>query len=366
MPIRDLQQRHAEHGRIRIGRKVATSSGKTRPDKLDRFRFTSGDRGHIEALAQVYGGTAAEWKNGTKAEWEVITDAKSIPVIAYRNSVTQWMETWSGGGCVHRCDGYHNVLTDTPCNPEDRAHRDAKPTTRLSVMLSDLESLGTWRLETHGWNAACELPAMAELAAFVSDYVPARLVLQQRTAIKDGKTSQFVVPVLDLAITKQRLNQVLTGATAPQLEGGSTDSLQIEAGGPSYLDLLEGATTAEECKDIWRQAGEAGELTEDLKAAITERGKALTPAPPAPQEEPAPQAQPDEHGIVDAEVVDDDPAAADAAWMQCVQIAGSKYGWTSTQLRAAFQQQTGKSTDQGSAADFDAFAADLKNGQVAA
>lgn len=330
MPIRDLQQRHAEHGRIRIGRTVATSSGKTRPDKLDRFRFTSGDHGHIEALAQVYGGTAAEWKNGTKAEWEVITDAKSIPVIAYRNSVTQWMETWSGGGCVHRCDGYHNVLTDTPCNPEDRAHRDAKPTTRLSVMLSDLESLGTWRLETHGWNAACELPAMAELAAFVSDYVPARLVLQQRTAIKDGKTSQFVVPVLDLAITKQRLNQVLTGATAPQLEGGSTDSLQIEAPSLDVDDLIDAiadATSKDELNAIWRQAGETGRLTEDIKARIIAAGNEV------------------ESEVHEAELVDDAPTATSsgdlqALWQQVVAEAGTR-GIGGTALTAAVEERTG-------------------------
>ena len=41
MPIITVQRRLAEQGRIRLGQKVATSGGRTRPDKLDRFRFTS-------------------------------------------------------------------------------------------------------------------------------------------------------------------------------------------------------------------------------------------------------------------------------------------------------------------------------------
>lgn len=325
MAIRDIQRRHAEHGRIRIGQKVATRNGKTRPDKLDRFRFTSGNHDHVKALADLYGGEPREWKNGSKTEYEVVTDARTIPVIAVKGGISQWMETWSGGGCVHRCDGYHEVLTDTPCDPQDPKHQQAKPTTRLSVMLSDLESLGVWRLETHGWNAACELPAMQELAAFVGDYVPASLVLQQRTSVRDGKTSQFVVPVLDLAITKQRLNQVLADApTRPGIEGatGAAEVPQIEsAPAPDYAALLEDATTPEECRAIWSQAGAGGHLTDDLKAAITARAAQVAST----------------EGPVDAEVVDD---ATDQglAWQQVVSAAGAK-GITTSQLAEIAEQR---------------------------
>ncbi len=42
--IIDLQRRLREVGRIRIGEKVATSNGRSRPSKLSTFRFTSRDR----------------------------------------------------------------------------------------------------------------------------------------------------------------------------------------------------------------------------------------------------------------------------------------------------------------------------------
>lgn len=335
MPILTIQRRHAEHGRIRIGQKVATRNGKTRPDKLDRFRFTSGNREHIEALATLYGGQAQEWKNGSKTEFEVITEARSIPVIAVKGGISQWMETWSGGGCTHRCDGYTNVLTDTPCSPDDSAHVNAKPTTRLSVMLRDLESLGVWRLETHGWNAAAELPNMVELSNFVGDYVPANLVLQQRTSVRDGKTSQYVVPVLDLAITKQRLNEVMAAAgpsTPPELEGGAGSALQLEQAPverPDYEQQLADADSVEGCQNVWRAAGESGHLDDGLKALITGRAADIKAAADADL-----GAEPVE-GVVEPEV---GAGSGGSSWQDVVAAAGAK-GITTSQLAELAEQQ---------------------------
>lgn len=333
MPILTIQRRHAEHGRIRIGQKVATRNGKTRPDKLDRFRFTSGNREHIEALATLYGGQAQEWKNGTKTEYEVITDARSIPVIAVKGGISQWMETWSGGGCTHRCDGYTNVLTDTPCSPDDPGHINAKPTTRLSVMLRDLESLGVWRLETHGWNAAAELPNMVELSNFVGDYVPANLVLQQRTSVRDGKTSQYVVPVLDLAITKQRLNEVMASAgpsTPPELEGGG--ALQIEQAPverPDYEQQLADAGSVEDCQNVWRAAGGSGHLDDELKDLITSRAQDIKAAADADLgPEPV-------EGVIEPEV---EAGPGGSTWQDVVAAAGAK-GITTSQLAEIAEQQ---------------------------
>jgi hypothetical protein len=342
MPIINIQRRMAEQGRIRLGQKVATKSGKSRPDKLDRFRFTSGNRGHIEALATLYGGQARDWDNNGRKEFEVITDAKSVPVIVVKGGISQWLETWSGGGCTHRCDGYRNVLTDTPCNPDDPAHRDAKPTTRLSVMLSDLESLGVWRLETKGWNAAAELPSMAELAMFVGDYVPASLNLQERVSIRDGQTSRFVVPVLDLAVSKRRLVELVGGhGGAPALEAapGATGAAAIGAAPhqpypePGYGKQLAMATTVAECQDIWRAAGQAGHLDDELKAVITDRVEQIKAADDA-----AVHAQPvlNEDGTQDAEVVEDDDTSA--AWM-VLQVEAGRRGITDSELRGLLEQE---------------------------
>ena len=367
MPISPLvlQRRHAELGRIRLGVKVPVgTSGKTRPDKLDRFRFTSPNAALIADIATLYGGEARPWDNSGKPEHEVITEATSIPVIVVKGGFSQWMETWSKGGCVHRCDGERDSITGDYCDPDDPHHRDAKPTTRLSVMLRDVDSLGVWRLESHGWNAAAELPMLAELAMHVGDLVPANLHLVERKAIKDGKTSRFVVPVLDLAVSKTRLVEIVTGggagspaavaapsvATSTLANGQDGGVAAIEAPRPDYPAMLAAATSVEQCQDLWRAAGEAGHLDDALKEQIMARAEALQhpAAPPEPQitqSAPAPAPAGD----------------VDGAWFALVAAAG-RAGLTEPQLRSQLEQEYAQPVEDLDAAQLAAFSAKVKAG----
>lgn len=386
MPISPLvlQRRHAELGRIRLGQKVATSNGKTRPGKLDRFRFTSPQRDLIEAVASLYGGEARPWDNSGKPEFEVITAATSIPVIVVKGGLSQWMEFWSSGGCIHRCDGEHNVLTDLPCDLTERVqvgratvnpHAEAKPTTRLSVMLRDVESMGVWRMETHGWNAAAEIPAMAELAMYVGDLVPANLHLVERRTVKDGQTSRFVVPVLDLAISKQRLVEIVgqqTGAGAIGSGGAPVGVPQIAAAPTvDYLALAADATTVEEVRAIWQQAKDDGRMVPSLdealksKAAEVGQQRAAQIAPPAA---PAPDLSSDEDDEVDDFMLsaDQEQAApsASAIWAQIVAEAGEN-GWTTSQLLDAFDAfHGGLAVADADGFQMDAFVDALRRGEI--
>jgi hypothetical protein len=56
MPILDIQKRARELGRIRLGQVVVSANGKTRPEKIDRFRFTSYSRELLDQVAALYGG----------------------------------------------------------------------------------------------------------------------------------------------------------------------------------------------------------------------------------------------------------------------------------------------------------------------
>jgi len=328
MPIQPivLQRRQAELGRIRLGQKQATQSGKTRPAKLDKFRFTSVSETYIRDLAALYGGDPKPWDNNGIASWEVITTATTIPVIVVKNGLSQWMETWSGGGCIHRCDGEVNVLTNEPCDQNDRAHIEAKPTTRLSVMLPELEAIGAWRLESHGWNAAAEIPAVAELALFVGDLVPAELRLVERRAVKDGKTSRFVVPVLDLKIGAAKLREIVADK-AGLTELPSTGSAPAIAAAPTpdYYALAEMAGDAEAVRDVWRQASASGHLDNALKAHLTRRAESFEqPSEIAAASAAAPQ-EPDEDGAVDGEIVDEhDGPSAQELWQQIVAVGGEQ------------------------------------------
>lgn len=212
MPIIDLQRRLQEAGRIRLGDK----GPKGAPRKLETFRLTSSDPTLLDRVAHLYGGTVSPW-SGQPGQYEITTEATALDVIVPPSAMafSQWYETWSGGGCVKRCDGQWDSIRDAACscNPEAR---ECTPHTRLSVLLRDLPSIGVWRLETQGYYAATELLAAVELIQTIGNagtMLPARLRLETRTVKRLGQgTKKFVVPILDVVAT---VPELLAAAGAP-------------------------------------------------------------------------------------------------------------------------------------------------------
>jgi len=205
MPIIDLQRRLTEAGRIRLGDK----GPKGAPRKLETFRLTSSDRLLLDRVAALYGGQVSRW-DAMPGQYEITTEATTLDVIVPPSSMafSQWLEMWSGGGCVKRCDGIWNTVADAPCSC-DPEKRDCKPHTRLSVILRDLPSIGVWRLDTQGFYAATELLGAVELIQTIGNagtMLPARLRLETRTVKRPGEgTKRFVVPILDVAQTLPEL-----------------------------------------------------------------------------------------------------------------------------------------------------------------
>lgn len=225
MPIQPvaIQRRMMELGRVRLGEKGA----KGEPKKLTTLRFTSASRPLLEAIAEKHGGTVQPWTGAPdEGYFEVTTNTDHIdivlpPVFSDTDGTptapySQFFELWSGGGCQRRCDGVTELLTGTPCKclaDVQRAGEDAREcnvTTRVSFMLPDIPGLGVWRLESHGYNAAVELPGTLEtlqLAASEHTFIPAVLRAEQRTKKIPGQgTRRYVVPVIDLPnVTVQQL-----------------------------------------------------------------------------------------------------------------------------------------------------------------
>jgi hypothetical protein len=207
--IIDLQRRIHEAGRIRIGQQITSSNGKTRPAKLDTFRLTSPDRRRIADAAKLYGGTPKEWAAPAGRQYELITEVDTLPVVVPPADMcfSQNYELWSAGGCVRRCDGHTESLSDGQCLC-DPDKRDCAIHTRLSVMLKDLAGLGVWRIDTSGYYAAVELQGAVEvvrLAAGHGQMLPAVLRLEQRMVKRGGQTRRFAVPVLDIDISPAQL-----------------------------------------------------------------------------------------------------------------------------------------------------------------
>jgi Recombination directionality factor-like len=210
-----IQRRMMELGRVRLGEK----GSKGEPRKLTTLRFTSASKLLLDAIAETHGGTVRPWEGAPdEGYFEVVTDTEQIDIIlppVFSDSdgsptapYSQYFEQWSGGGCQRRCDGETESISGKPClcaaavqeHGEDA--RTCKVTTRVSFMIPDVPGLGVWRLESHGYNAAVELPGTLEvlmLAAAEHKFIPAVLRIEQRTKKVPGEgTRRFIVPVIEL------------------------------------------------------------------------------------------------------------------------------------------------------------------------
>lgn len=249
MPIIDIQQRMHQRGRIRIGHKVTAKSGKQRPEKLDRFRFTAKDEAPLEAIAAQYGGNVQPFKEDLSDDrFQVTTETNVIDIVIPPGDAgfSQWLELWSKGGNQRRCDGEWEVNSDGPCickqeNPDEIAC-DYK--TRVSVMLRDVPGLGLWRLDTGSWYAAQELAGVANLCRLATErgqLLPAKMRLEPRSykrKDKDGKpiTLRTFVAVIDIDQTPGQLVEALTAGQPVALEGRGAAALEA---GPSFTPVAE-------------------------------------------------------------------------------------------------------------------------------
>lgn len=269
MPLHDLlaaQQRGRELGRLRIGATV-TKDGKSRPVKLDAFRFTTPNRRTADAVADLFGGTVEAWEAGSgRAEWEVVTTATDLPVaIPPGEPLTQWNELYSAAGCIRRCDGVTETLSGSAClcpaaGPDrlELAQRGGacKPTSRLSVVLPDLPGLGVWLYRTTGYYAAVELGATADLlhrAAVAGVMLPARLRLEQREIRRPGTPpKRFPVVVLDAEVTVRELMGGTATSALPAAPPRTAPAL--EAAPPPALDAADAQALADHLLDTRTQA----------------------------------------------------------------------------------------------------------------
>ncbi|MFF7949077.1 recombination directionality factor [Streptomyces griseorubiginosus] len=369
MPIIDLQMRMRQLGEIRLGHVVPTSNGKTRPAKLDKFRFTSPSREILTSVAELYGGEVKPWTpaNGGPAEFEVYSTVNRLPVlIPPRDAVSQWYELYAGSKCQRRCDGVTEQKTDRPCmcDPENR---DCAMTTRVNVMLRDVPALGQWLLVSKGYHAAVTLPPAAELLSQAGGYVAGWLGMEEKSAIVKGQLARFKVPTLDVEITPGALMAGEVAGGKPEVAKGPERA--AIGTGPSqpprdFLAEAKAAATQAEALAVFQEAKNAGaplDYQEQLKAIGLAKPVAA-PGSPSMPEQRAPE--PDAEGVYDVEFVDD-PADVQAVWFQIIAAAG-QYGLTTDQVEAGFAQRNGGThPSSGTVAQMNAYLAAVKAGEVA-
>jgi len=217
-----------ELGRIRIGDKVKTSKGGTRPVRLETFRLTSENKPRLHFAQTLYGGEITEWEDAPVGrQWQLITETNFLPVSVPPNqTISQAWEQWSASGCKVRCNGefiFHaedESLKGMECQcPVDPAERRAlaskgtacNPVTRLSVLLYDVPGIGVWRLDTGGYYAGSELMAIVpflQAASAEGRFLNCELRLETRQVKRGGQT--MVYPVVTLQPVNITLMQLLS------------------------------------------------------------------------------------------------------------------------------------------------------------
>lgn len=303
MPIKTLQRRLTEVGRLRLGHKESVLDQKTgkqrvkdgrpifRPARGEQWRLTSPYEELLLHAAGIYGGDVKPWVGAPEGadQFELYTDSDTLNVLVPPGqALSQWLEAWQRGLCARRCDGETEVITGEPCvcaaetaHPKDYRCR---PTTRLSVVLSDVPSVGVWRCELHGWHGATELLGMATLledAGLAGRIVPATLALEQRTipAKPNQPTRHIVLPVLQpLASWLQQL--ALAGGPGPagELEASRP---AVEAGGEVYDNFTEDTSRPGGTPNVARAAGPTATTMRAAQAEATQtRQRHTQPATP--------------------------------------------------------------------------------------
>jgi hypothetical protein len=391
VPILDIQRRLTQVGVIRLGHKVPTGNtdrnGKPimRPTKLSKFRVTSPNQETIEAIAAAYGGTAQPWQGNSGPEWEVFTDRDRLPVLVPPQRIDPNYELWGRNFQARVCDGGTERMRNAPClclqgsgghvhdfepagECECGAKRECKPTTRLSLMLSEIPGIGTFKLESHGRNVAAEMPMTSDALERATRPVPALLVVQpmeRNRLVNAGKANEkieprkFFVPKLVFNwLTPQEAFSGQIGAAAHRaLTGAAPERVAIAAAPKVTIGEIRAEVTAAtditQVQMLWRQAATEGLLDDDLKVLLTARADALKP----PADAPAPVAEP-----VEAEVVGD----ADAVWSQIMSAAGAKGISKLDDVVGAYERTMGHHPDDpaATAQTMQVFLAKLKAGEV--
>jgi len=272
--LKGIIPRTRELGRLRTGDSVPVldrqtrkpvlhddGSPKMRPARRATWRITSASRTLLEAAAELYGGTVAEWPDApTPGQWELATECDSIEVlIPYDDSsLSQAFELWRAGGCERRCNGEVTDDGEACVCPADIEGRMAgaalrtptacKPTTRLNVFLPDVPELGFFRLEAHGYHAASEIPGQLSLAQGLkvkfgdpNPWFTAWLRIDPRSGKKDGKTTPYTVPVVELPIKARSLMVDAAVTQPPAIEAGEAPAPGLS---PSPAQVGSGSPTA--------------------------------------------------------------------------------------------------------------------------
>lgn len=258
------QQRNlTELGIIRVGEKVpimkdgkpVMKDGKPvcRPGSRKGFRITSKYKELLEKCQVVYGGELRKWNDPEhQGQYELLTETTQLKVLfsikptsdGDCESMSQWWEMRTKGGCIRRCDGCtaqvwecigqdskgfainQKVEKDCMCDHEANDFKEqqakgkaCKLVTRFKVMLLDVPAVGLWRLNTGSVQFASEVQTLVETLQSLNLQGPqcATMTLEYRENSKGpgAQTEKFPVVVVQHVVDHQGFGNFVS-ALMPQ------------------------------------------------------------------------------------------------------------------------------------------------------
>jgi hypothetical protein len=215
-------------GTITTGHGVEATSRQgrpySRPTRAATLVFHTDDPEVANAVQVAFGGDVLT--DSPTWPFDVVTDHRSVEVVALTQGFRQNLEVWRAAECVRRCDGVvMSTLNGKPtsdpcaCQPEidQGAERACKPSTILPVTVDlDVERLGVWEVRSNAWGTAAALKGSMQALTMVgaSGTVGAILHMVART-VRDAQGKPHDVEELHLTIAASA--DTLKGGVGPAL-----------------------------------------------------------------------------------------------------------------------------------------------------
>lgn len=174
-------------GRFRSGQQL-----NNRPLALQEWRVTTGDPDVADRIADLYGGTPAQWDTKSAETLEVLTEAAEVEVIIDGpRAVKSEMVLWGRNGKIRSCDGVKQAADDAgacadcvcPSTVKERKEAAKKgtgcePSIVLFFRLLDDPDLGKFRFTTGSWNFAADVGDIEDALSAIEGPATARFGLE--------------------------------------------------------------------------------------------------------------------------------------------------------------------------------------------
>jgi hypothetical protein len=182
-----------------------------RPVSLGEWRVTTGDPDTADAIAELMGGSPAEWETSGEDAMEVLTERDSVEVIIdSADAIRARMILWGRQGPIHECNGVEFLSPEEdkgqPCGcPRMLADRKAAaksgrgpaPSVEIAFRLADDQELVKWRFVSSSWELVKVLHEVEEALDRVGGPALCKLSLELVEFVtKDGKPVSYRKPVV--------------------------------------------------------------------------------------------------------------------------------------------------------------------------